>query len=196
MYNWRKINDTEKCKVMKYRKMQKLPWHCPPHFEGSGLYHLTAANYEHKIIIGKDFERMQQFENELLSFLESENTVKAWCILPNHYHLLIDVEDLKKTLSNLGKFHGKLSFLWNKEEDKQGRKCWHGVADRKIRNADHYYATLNYIHHNPVKHKYVRKWNDWKYSSAKQFLEEVGKESALKLWIQYPVLDYGKGWDD
>ena len=181
---------------MKYRKLQKLPWHYPPHSDGSGLYHLTAANFEHKIIIGIDNNRILDFENNLLNELQEKNTIKAWCILPNHYHILIEVEDLKKTMSVLGKLHGRTSFQWNKEDQKQGRKCWHGIADRKIRNADHYYATLNYIHNNPVKHKLTEKWQNWEFSRAKQFLEEVGREKALKIWAQYPVLDYGKGWDD
>ncbi|MDD5599832.1 MAG: hypothetical protein PHV82_17950, partial [Victivallaceae bacterium] len=47
-----------------------------------------------------------------------------------------------------------------------------------------------------LRHKYVRKWDEWTYSSAKQFLDEAGREEALKIWQQYPLLDYGKGRDD
>ena len=118
------------------------------------------------------------------------------CVLPNHYHLLIKTAELKETLIELGRLHGRTAFEWNKKDNMAGRKCWHRVADRKIRNSDHYYATLNYIHNNPVKHGYVDKWDKWFFSSAKQFLKEVGREQALKIWIQYPLFDYGKGWDD
>jgi putative transposase len=55
---------------------------------------------------------------------------------------------------------------------------------------------VNYIHHNPVKHGYAEKWEDWPFSSASGFLEEVGREQAVEFWKRYPVLDYGRGWDD
>jgi len=196
MYNWRKYNDETKADILRVRKQENLPWHSPPHFDGDGLYHLSAANYEHKNIIGKDIWRLNNFSELLLDFLPALGTLKAWCVLPNHYHLLMRIEDLKNAAKELGKLHGKISFDWNKEDNLQGRKCWYRVADRKIRNADHYYATLNYIHNNPVKHGYVNKWDEWSYSSAKQFLEEAGREQALRIWRQYPVFNYGKGLDD
>ena len=54
---------------------------------------------------------------------------------------------------------------------------------------------MNYIHHNPVHHGYVEKWQDWIWSSAAKFLESAGRERAAQIWRDYPILDYGKGWD-
>ncbi len=190
------MTEEQRSKIVNLRKEEHHPWHSPPHFEGNGLYHLTAANYRHKKIIGKSYQRILDFSNNLLNVLSELGTLKAWSVLANHYHLLIELVDLKETTKKLGKLHGRTSFYWNQEENTKGRQCWSKVADRKIRNTNHYYATLNYIHHNPVKHKYVKKWDEWPFSSAKQFLEDVGRDNALKIWTQYPVLDYGKGWDD
>ncbi|HEX6189161.1 MAG TPA: hypothetical protein VFZ40_13865 [Pyrinomonadaceae bacterium] len=33
------------------------------------------------------------------------------------------------------------------------------------------------------------------WSSAAAFVERVGRETASKIWREYPVLDYGKKWD-
>ena len=52
-----------------------------------------------------------------------------------------------------------------------------------------------YIHHNPVKHGYVDDWKDWAHSSAAEYLERIGRERALEIWREYPVLDYGREWD-
>ena len=58
------------------------------------------------------------------------------------------------------------------------------------------WAVANYIHHNPLKHGYARRWQDWPFSSAAGFLERVGRERAAAIWRDYPILDLGKGWDD
>ena len=56
--------------------------------------------------------------------------------------------------------------------------------------------TRNYILYNPVKHGYVDKWDDWLYSNALEYLENVSIEKAFENWITYPVLNMGKGWDE
>jgi len=67
--------------------------------------------------------------------------------------------------------------------------------ERPMKSRRHFLATLNYIHHNPVRHGYVRTWQDWPWSSAKEFLERTGREQALAIWKEYPLMDYGKKWD-
>jgi len=54
---------------------------------------------------------------------------------------------------------------------------------------------LNYVLHKSVRHGYVERWQDWPYSNAAQFLEEVGRDLAERRWREYPILDYGKDWD-
>jgi len=51
------------------------------------------------------------------------------------------------------------------------------------------------LHHNPVHHGYVEKWQDWPWSSAAAFIDRVGHQTASKIWREYPILDYGKKWD-
>ena len=65
-----------------------------------------------------------------------------------------------------------------------------------MRSERHFWATMNYVHHNPVHHGYCSKWQDWPFSSAAPFLEKVGTEEAARIWTMYPLLDYGEGWDD
>ena len=117
-------------------------------------------------------------------------------MLPNHYHLLLHVPDLREATHTLGRLQGRTSHAWNGEDDQRGRKVWSAPADRAIRGDSHFWVTLNYIHHNPVKHGHVTRWQDWPWSSARDYLEAVGREEAARMWMQYPVLDYGKGWDD
>jgi putative transposase len=146
--------------------------------------------------VGASIERMQSFCAELLDVLQANcTTIHAWVVLPNHYHALVSTSDLNATLKPMGALHGRTSFEWNGEENARGRKVWFNVVDRTMRSERHYWSTINYIHHNPVRHGYVAKWQDWPFSSASEYLEQVGVEKAHEIWREYPLLDYGKGWD-
>jgi putative transposase len=197
MYSWRKLTDDQRKEVIAYRIKQGFPWHSPPTLFHEGYFHLTAACYEHRHYIGHALDRLGKFAEQLLHTFEQNRTaVFSWCVLPNHYHVLIETKDLKVLKKEIGKLHGRSSHEWNLEEQTVGRTVWHSCADRGIRSERHYWATFNYIHNNPVHHRYVTTWTEWPFSSASDFLTREGRERALFLWKEYPVLDYGKGWDD
>ncbi len=198
MYQWRLMTPEEREATLKERQMSRLPWHSPPHWDsGEGYYHITAACYEHQPILGFSKSRLTECEKQLINLVvEQGGSVVAWCILPNHYHLLAETEAISTLIKKLGLFHGRSSFLWNGEEQMRGRKVWSSCAERVLRSMNHFWATMNYIHHNPVHHHLVSNWLEWPFSSASQYLDEVGKNEAARIWREYPILDYGKGWDD
>ncbi len=198
MYLWRKMSDAQREEAANYRRLQRYPKHSPPHFDSDleCTYILTAGCYEHVSVIGKSIERITEFERDLLTVIAAvTSTLYAWCVLPNHYHVLIRTSKLKEIRKGLGLLHGKTAFVWNGEDKARGRKVWHNCFERKMRSEGHFYASLNYVNHNPVHHGYVQKWEDWAWSSGGEYLERVGRENAIKAWKEYPILDYGKNWD-
>ena len=184
--------------MMEYRRLRNLPWHSPPHWS-LGItqqYLVSAACYEHASIIGKSPERMTECETDMLNACqEYSSKIYAWCVLPDHYHALLRSERIKALCQALGQFHGRSSFNWNGEDGQRGRQVWFRCFDREIRSERHFWASLNYVHHNAVHHGYVEQWQDWPWSSAAEFLEKVGRERAAQIWKEYPILDYGKKWD-
>jgi REP-associated tyrosine transposase len=157
---------------------------------------ISGACYEHASIIGMNHQRMSDCEESLLTLCkEFATALYAWCVLPNHYHLLLRTDRLTELRAELGKFHGRTSFVWNGEDSSRGRKVWHNCLDRGIKSHGHFWAAMNYIHNNPVHHGYVARWQDWPWSSAAQFLKRVGHDTAAKIWREFPPLDYGKTWD-
>ncbi|MBN2382432.1 hypothetical protein JXQ70_06075 [bacterium] len=140
---------------------------------------------------------MVSFEQTLYETLHEQcEQVLAWCVLSNHYHALIKTEDLIAVIKEIGLMHGRLAYQWNGEDEKRGRKCWHRCQDRVMRSNRHRWVSVNYIHHNPIHHGYVSKWQDWPFSSAHQYLEQTDPKIVKKMWETYPLWDYGKGWDD
>jgi REP element-mobilizing transposase RayT len=101
------------------------------------VFHPTAANFEHRAIIGKSVRRMGEFEYDLMMALAASNDrCMAWCVLPNHYHLLAVVTDLNRTVKCLGQLYGQTSRRWNLEDNRTGRQCWYRCADRAIRSEE------------------------------------------------------------
>ena len=198
-YYWRSLTDEQREEVREYRRFGKLPKHSLPHFDSdeNRNYIITGTCYEHQPIVGATPSRMQEFSDERLSILNSfSDNVSAWCLLPNHYHGLARTDRVKELRRELGLLHGRTSFKWNGEDGSRGRTVWRNCFERKIRPERHYFATVNYILHNPVRHGYVERWEDWPWSSASEYLAAVGRETAVQIWKEFPVLDYGKGWDE
>jgi putative transposase len=178
------------------RQRHRLPWHGPPHYESdTEVYLISAACFEHRPVIGLSHGRMAEFECELLEASRSTCRLFAWIVLPNHYHLQVHTPEVKALLGVLGRLHGRTSHAWNSEEDCRGRQVWHRAAETAMKSERHFWATLNYVLHNAVRHGYVEHWQDWPYSNAARYLAEVGREEAERRWREYPILDYGKDWD-
>jgi putative transposase len=83
----------------------------------------------------------------------------------------------------------------NYQQGQPGRQVWYRYSDRFIRNERHLWASVNYIHFNPVKHGYVERMEDWPWSSVHGYLESLGQKGLKRMMILYPIGDYGKGWD-
>ena len=124
MYRWRKMTSEQRQAALDQRKLQQHPRHSPPHHQdGKGRYLITSTCYEHQPWIGTTDRRMDQFSSELLEVLANHAArVDAWVLLPNHYHAVVLTASCPSLLGDLGKLHGRSSFLWNGEDNARGRK--------------------------------------------------------------------------
>ena len=157
---------------------------------------LSGACFEHKHVLA-DAARLTEFGDALVEGFKhgASGTLHAWVVLPNHWHILRRV-DLAQFRKWIGRLHNEKATQWNREDSTPGRKVWHRFSDRWIRGERHFYASLNYIHGNPVKHGYVADSSAWPWSSLHEYLDQFGREQLVKWWREFPVGDYGKGWDD
>ncbi len=198
MYQWRKMSEEQRADALQYRNARRFPKHSLPHFdfEGETQYLLSAACYEHAHIIGKNSQRMTECEFEILEICEEFcSEIYAWCFLPNHYHILLKTAEMKNLRRAIGLFNGRNAFRWNGEDGSRGRIVWRNCFERRIKSNRHFYASVNYVLNNPVHHGYVENWQDWTWSNAREYLQELGREKALEIWRNYPLLDYGAKWD-
>lgn len=198
-YEYRKLTPKEREDVVLYRREHGYPLHAPPHpFREAGYYLITAANFEHAPVMDSA-DRRTEFEMLLLGALRGiQAELIAWVILPNHYHMLIDVESLDSVSAALKYLHGKTSRQWNLEDNlTEKRRVWYRFSDRLMRSEKQLHQTFNYIHNNPIKHGYTNDVNEWLWSSFKLYEESNGRDWLQEQWkSNMPPEDFGRGWDD
>ena len=196
-YEYRKLTPEQRDELVRERMALGYPSHSPPHpVRDQEHYLLSAACYDHArhMLAEKRRQHLLDMLFELLILAGIE--LRAWIVLPNHYHLLVQVADFAEIGRCLGIAHRTSSRQWNCEDGTPGRQVWYGYTDRAIRSERHYFVTLNYIHYNPVKHRWTPSPYDWRQSSVHWYLAQHGREWLRDLWARYPLRSYGHGWDD
>jgi len=196
MYDYRKMSPEKRRQVIEMRRARGFPLHAPPHIRGvSGHYFITAACYEHRHIFEQP-DDLSWLMDEILGALTAAGLPHpAWVFLPNHYHVVLETQDLSIVSEILRLAHSRVATAINGRHHQRGRQVWYRFSDRMIRSERHLWASVNYAHFNPVKHGYVDRMSDWPWSSIHTYLETYEEEQMAHIWKSYPIRDFGKGWD-
>ena len=168
--------------------------HHPPHiYEDDTIYFITARTIKGEKFFNTD-EKKKILLQELKRFLENYCYQSyTWVILDNHYHLLFKTKigkDLKYFISDL---HSASSKNLNKLDNQKGRNIWYQYLDYCPRNEKDFYFHFNYIHHNPVKHGYVKTQEEVlknQFCGYKQWVDKKGEEWMSDCFAAYPIIDF------
>jgi REP element-mobilizing transposase RayT len=116
----------------------------------------------------------------------------AYVILENHLHLVASAEDLGKELANFKSFTARksidyymqrqqdfildlLSFYKGEHKRDRTYQVWQeGVHPQRIYDQEMLQQKIDYIHQNPVKRGYVDFPEQWRYSSARDYMGTPG----------------------
>ena len=136
---------------------------------GGGLYHvITRGNNRRKIF--RSYDDYRRF----ISILERQKTklpfyLYAYCLMPNHVHLLIEMQDdsvsriMQRVLTSYSQFH-------NRKYKKIGH-LFQGRYKSILCQTDRYLGELvRYIHLNPVRAKMVKRPEDFEYSGHRAYI--------------------------
>ncbi|MBL7202338.1 MAG: transposase [Anaerolineae bacterium] len=197
-YDYRKLSPEERAALVEHRRKLGHPSHAPPHpYREAGWYLLSATNFEHRAVM-REPERRDELETRLLyAFRSIDAEIGGWVVLPNHYHILVGVDSLDSVSALLKQLHGRTAREWNLADGTTGRRrVWYKFVDRWMRDEQQYFRAVNYIHHNPVKHRYVSEPYAWAWSSVHLYFDTKGRDWLRKTWKEYPTGNFGAGWDD
>jgi len=154
------------------------------------IYHV----YNHAV--GKDnlFANTGNYEYFLKRYAEYLFGVfdtYCYCLLPNHYHFLIrvrDIEDIEKALPKpnsenplslpdrlahqVGTFQNAYAKAFNKQQSRRGSLFEQSFGRKEVKSAAYFSSVVHYIHANAVHHGFVRKIDDWAYTSYHSYLSK------------------------
>ncbi|MFC1852482.1 transposase [candidate division CSSED10-310 bacterium] len=105
-------------------------------------------------------------ENTLLFFDGNRYRVLAWCIMPNHVHVLIETHEGWPLFSIAHSWKSFSATEANKILRRAGTFWFRESYDRYIRNQKHLQAAQEYIDNNPVAAGLVNAKEKWPWSSA------------------------------
>jgi len=90
----------------------------------------------------------------------------AWCVMPNHVHVLIETRPGLELGVLLHSWKSWSAHEANKLLGRKGTFWQREYFDRFIRDGEHYENVLRYVENNPVKAGLVHVAEDWPMSSA------------------------------
>jgi putative transposase len=102
--------------------------------------------------------------------------VWAYCLMPNHVHLILVPSDRDGLRAALGEAHRRYTRMVNFRKGWRGY-LWQGRFASFPMDEDYLYACARYVELNPVRAGLAARAQDWRWSSARAHLN--GKDDGL-----------------
>jgi len=153
-----------------------------PRIDIDGFYHIVNRGVEQRVVF-EEKEDYTYFEELMCFYAKSHNiTIHNYCLMPNHYHLLIEVKG-----QNLSKYMRQLNMnyaiYFNKKYKRSGH-LWQGrFKSWFVTDEAYLYTLILYIENNPVKAGMVSVPEAYPYSSANYLLAHTIPECLQRSWV-------------
>lgn len=145
-------------------------------FPGAVYHIMSRGNGGQKIF--KDKIDYQNFLAVLSDVLERYNVISyAYCLMPNHYHLLIETPDPNLSIT-LRQLNGRYTQKFNNRHKKSGHLFQGRYKSILVDMETYQYALIRYIILNPVKAKMVKNPKEWKWSSHNEMIGKIKEPSS------------------
>jgi putative transposase len=102
--------------------------------------------------------------------------VWAWCLMPNHVHLVLVPSDSDGLRRALAAVHRRYAGVVHARRRRTGH-FWQGRFGAVAMDEDHLAAALRYVSLNPVRARLVARAQDWRWSSTRAHL--TGKDDGI-----------------
>jgi putative transposase len=168
-------------------------------------YHIFSRAVGFEKLFRED-ENCRYFIQKLREHILPVCSVWAYCLLPNHFHLLIEIKEeaelqqeferVKKNrtyqeellpdfiMERFSNFLNSYTKAFNKRYQRKGSLFLDYIRRVEIVKDSQFSNCIFYIHRNPVHHDYVKSMSEWEWSSYSSILFDevdfIEKEKVLE----------------
>jgi len=154
-------------------------------FKPNNFYHVfNRGNNKQKLFFHD--ENYQYFLRKIGNYLCPNCRVIAYCLMPNHFHLLIYVENVTNLPSGtmqilerkIGTMQSSYTRAINIQEKRTGSLFQAKCKVLEV-STEHAAACFHYIHKNPLKAELCRSLEAWTHSSFNEYLDPDTCEKCI-----------------
>jgi putative transposase len=122
----------------------------PRNHLGDGFFHVTARGVGRAAIFRDELD-YTDFRNRLIRIARRYSwTVHSYCLMPNHYHLIVDATQ-RDLSSGMHRLNGGYAQRFNQRYDRVGHVFQNRFTAYVIESEEHFERAVAYVHANPVK---------------------------------------------
>ena len=145
---------------------------------GTYFFTVNLANRNHSFLVD-EFDKLRTAFNLIKQ--KHPFILDALVVLPEHIHTIWTLPPndnnfsmrLGLIKSNFSRLLPKVESISTSRQSKGERGIWQRrYWEHLIRNEEDYQRHIDYIHYNPVKHGYVKRAVDWKYSTIHDYIKK------------------------
>jgi putative transposase len=162
---------------------------------GGNYYHIfNRGNNGQNIFYTKN--NYFHFLNLLKKYLSDYASIIAYCLLSNHFHLVIKIDDSIKNnqitddeeigkivSSQLRRMFISYSMAINKQENRTGSLFEKNFKRLEITEQEYLQYAIFYVHYNPEKHGVMSNFKDHRFSSYKTYLSTNPTQLSRQLGL-------------
>jgi putative transposase len=106
----------------------------------------------------------------------AEVEIWAWCLMPNHVHLILAPHDTDGLRRALAAVHRRYAGVIHARRKRSGH-FWQGRFGCAVMDDEYLAAALRYVSLNPVRARLVKRARDWRWSSTRAHLS--GRDDGI-----------------
>jgi REP element-mobilizing transposase RayT len=152
------------------------------------IYHIYNRGVNGEAIF-KEKRNYEYFINLYVKHIQPVADTYAFCLLPNHFHILAEVKDLsglKSASQSFSNFFNAYAKSINKAYGRTGPLFERPFKRIPVTDSDYFTCLLIYIHQHPQRHGLIEDYRDWPYSSYGIFTSDQAsfvKRDAVSEWF-------------
>ena len=143
------------------------------------FFHVMSQGINKEYIFNDDY--LKQTYKNILYYKTQENNINiiSYCIMDNHVHLLLNVEDNEQMSRFMKQVNTSYAMFYNNSNNRVGYVFRDRYLSKLILNEKQIKVCIAYIHKNPIAAKMVNCMEEYKFSSYNEYFMPTDKRNLI-----------------